>query len=112
MFEVKNRIWIVDQQGTFLGEGRIELLKAIEKHGSISKAAQSMKMSYLKAWKLIQSMNDSSKTPLVIKSSGGKGGGGSILTKEGIKAIKLYQALNKSCQKFLKTEFTNLKNHY
>ncbi len=111
-FQVRSRVWIVDQAGTFLGEGRIQLLKQIDAHGSITKAAHAMKMSYLKAWKLIQSMNTSSDKPLVIKTSGGKGGGGSKLTEEGKKAIVLYQELNKNCQQFLKSEFESLKEKY
>jgi len=35
----------------FLLEKRIELLYAIEKHGSISKAAKAVPMSYKSAWK-------------------------------------------------------------
>lgn len=106
--KVKNRLWVVDQHGTFLGEGRIKLLQEIEKHGSISKAARAMNMSYLKAWKLIDSMNRLSDNPLVITTSGGKGGGGSTLTKNGEKAIALYKELNTRCQKFLNRKLRQL----
>ncbi len=109
---VKNRLWLVGQHGTFLGEGRIALLQSIEEHGSIAKAARSMNMSYLKAWKLINSMNASSSQPLVIRSSGGKGGGGTILTEEGKKAIALYRELNKKCQQFLTKELQQLITKY
>ncbi|KAA3651436.1 MAG: LysR family transcriptional regulator [Bacteroidetes bacterium] len=111
-FHVRSRVWIADQKGTFLGEGRIQLLKAIEEKGSITKAAHSMNMSYLKAWKLIESMNNSSEMPLVIRTSGGKGGGGTILTTHGEKAIRLYQELNMRCQEFLKKEFEALNKKY
>lgn len=106
---VKNRLWIVSEQGTFLGEGRIALLQAIEKYGSISAAARSMNMSYLKAWKLIDSMNNvSADQPLVIKTSGGKDGGGTILTAAGKKAIAIYMKLNTSSQIFLNTELNRV----
>jgi molybdate transport system regulatory protein len=102
--KVKNRLWIVGQQGTFLGEGRIELLQAIEQYGSISKAAKSMNMSYLKAWKLIDSMNNVSDKPVVIRESGGKGGGGTTITDFGKQAITLYNELNKRCNIYLNAE--------
>ena len=102
--EVKSRLWIINDQGTFLGQGRIALLLAIDQKGSISKAARSMNMSYLKAWKLVRSMNTVSGTPLVTKISGGKGGGGSKLTKEGRNAIDLYQKLNSRCKNLLEHE--------
>ena len=105
--KAKSRLWIIGQNGTFLGEGRIALLHAIKKHGSISKAAISMNMSYLKAWKLVKSMNIESEQPLVIKISGGKGGGGTTLTEEGMKAIALYESLNIKCKLFLDQELKN-----
>jgi molybdate transport system regulatory protein len=105
---VKNRLWIVSEKETFLGDGRIALLQAIKQHGSITKAASSMSMSYLKAWKLIDSMNNVSKKPLVIRVTGGKGGGGTTLTKEGDKAITLYNELNMKSQQFLNTELKKL----
>ena len=106
--KIRSRLWIVDQDKTFLGEGRIRILLAIEKHGSISKAANSMNMSYLKAWNLVDSMNSTSKKPLVITSSGGKGGGGTALTDEGKKAIAFFTELNNKCQDFLDVEFDKL----
>lgn len=110
--KVKSRIWIEDPKGTFFGEGRMNLLIAVEKYGSINKAAKSMKMSYLKAWKLIDSMNKSSDKLLVSKASGGKGGGGTILTEEGKKAIALFQQLNNNCHQFLDKEFERLMKEY
>jgi molybdate transport system regulatory protein len=105
-FFIKNRLWIVSNNHTFLGEGRVELLQAIDQLGSIAKAAKSMEMSYLKAWKLVQSMNESSKKPLVIRITGGKGGGGTSLTEHGYKAIKLYHEIRQKnaevAQKFKK----------
>jgi len=76
----------------------VELLQTIDQLGSITKAAKKMQMSYLKAWKLVQSMNMSSQKPLVIRLSGGKGGGGTTLTEQGYKAINLYRDI---CQKNL-----------
>lgn len=102
--KIKSRVWIENQEGIFLGEGRINLLKAIQQFGSINKAANSMGMSYQKAWKLVQSMNSSSSESLVIKTSGGKGGGGTILTEKGEKAILFYEKINRSCQQFLDKE--------
>ena len=109
---VKSRLWVVGEQGTFLGEGRIALLQEIEKYGSISKAARSMNMSYLKAWKLVESMNGVSGRELVIRVSGGKRGGGTTLTEEGVKAIALYKELNNKCQRFLNTELQQLLKDY
>lgn len=103
-FQVKNRVWILSRQKTFLGDGRINLLKEIGKQGSISKAAREMNMSYLKAWKLVDSMNKTLGTPLVEKISGGKNGGGSVLTITGKKTIALYAELSSNSEIFLQKE--------
>ncbi|WP_428026056.1 winged helix-turn-helix domain-containing protein, partial [Arcobacter sp.] len=60
----------------FLLEKRIDLLFAIKKCGSISKAAKEVPMSYKKAWEAVDAMNNLSPTPIVDRETGGKGGGG------------------------------------
>ena len=110
--KVRSRIWLENQKGTFFGEGRMNLLQAVEEFGSINKAAKSMNMSYQKAWKLIDSMNKSSDKPLVVKASGGKDGGGTLVTDEGKKAISLFKELNDNCHEFLDNEFERLKKKH
>ena len=84
-----------------LGEGRVKLLKAIEETGSLSKAAKSLKISYKKAWHLIDSVNKSAKKPVTINITGGKGGGGSALTDYGKSLILAFDDINKNCWEFL-----------
>ncbi|MDD3499723.1 MAG: LysR family transcriptional regulator, partial [Sulfurovum sp.] len=60
----------------FLLEKRIQLLNAIKQHGSISKAAKAVPMSYKAAWDAVDTMNNLSQTPIVSRETGGKGGGG------------------------------------
>lgn len=103
---INGRLWIETSSGAIAGKGRVTLLERIKKYGSITEAAKSMKMSYRQAWEQIESMNALCKKPLVTKSSGGSGGGGSKLTKEGENLIELYSNLTKDFAKFLKK-----KNH-
>jgi len=107
-YKIKSRIWIEGKNGTFLAEGRIGLLKQIIEAGSISAAAKSMKMSYKKAWEIIDGMNKEAKEPLVIRVSGGKGGGGTQVTAEGVEAIALFEKLNKKCQNYLDKEMQKI----
>jgi len=106
---IKSRIWICTEQGTFLGEGRITLLKEIEKHGSISKAAKAMKMSYKKAWELVDSMNRQGDQTLVRRKIGGTGGGGSELSDTGKKAIELFQKINAENRDFLNAQIEKVE---
>ena len=104
-YQIKNRIWISGKNGSFLGNGRVALLEAIQKTGSITKAAASLDMSYKKAWEQINAMNLEAKKPLVVKTSGGKGGGGTQVTPDGTRMIENFKSINKSCLEFLEDEF-------
>ena len=107
-YKVKSRIWIEVNGNILLGEGRIKLLKAIAKEGSLSKAAKSMDMSYRKAWNLIDSINKSAKKPVVSKTIGGVGGGGAILTDHGNKLIDIFETINTNCWAFLDNQQKNI----
>jgi molybdate transport system regulatory protein len=63
-----------------------------------------MKMSYKRAWDLINSMNSQALKPFVITQTGGKSGGGTIVTEEGHQAIRDYKALQNRFQAFLLQE--------
>ncbi|MBN4070195.1 LysR family transcriptional regulator [Olleya sp. AH-315-F22] len=107
-YKIKSRIWIETKGHVLMGEGRISLLKAIEKTGSLSKAAKSLKMSYKKAWHLIDTVNKAAKKPVIVLSVGGKGGGGSQLTSYGKSLIIAFEDINKNCWKFLDEQVSKI----
>ncbi len=96
----------------FLLEKRIELLIAIKKTGSISKAAKEVPMSYKAAWETIETMNNLSTTPIVQREIGGVGGGGTTLTPYGENLIETFKILKKEQKKFLEnlSQFTDINN--
>lgn len=101
MYHIKSRIWIEGEEGVFLGEGRIKILKAIIAEGSLSKAAKSLGMSYKKAWNLVDSINKNASAPIITTNTGGSGGGGTEITEYGIKMIAAFESINKNCWDFL-----------
>ncbi|HSP07577.1 MAG TPA: molybdenum transport protein, partial [Acidobacteriota bacterium] len=76
-----------------IGPGKEELLQAIEKTGSIHGAAVSLKMSYMRAWQLVRTMNSCFRSPLVETIRGGKHSGGAWLTPLGRRVLELYRRL-------------------
>ncbi len=98
---IKSRIWIEADDKVFLGEGRVRLLKSIEKTQSLSKSAKELKMSYKKAWNLVDSVNKSASQPVVTKNTGGSGGGGTMLTPYGKELVKVFDSVNENCWKYL-----------
>ena len=98
---MKARLWFDVDGETYLAPGRVTLLERIDQHGSITKAAKSMEMSYRHAWLLVDDMNSKAPAPLVTRASGGKGGGGTFLTDEGEMAVQDFNILQKKLKNFI-----------
>ena len=86
-----------------LGPGRAELLARIGATASIAQAARDMGMSYMKAWKLIQSMNRCFREPLLEVRRGGKAGGTAQLTPAGETALALYEQMVRASRKAVRS---------
>lgn len=108
-YTVRFRVWVDEAEGPFLGIGRVILLEKIKETGSISGAAKSIKMSYRKAWQLIEDMNKRSAKPLVEKKVGGKTGGGAKLTKTGENAVLEFYKFQKEVKEFVDLKASQLK---
>lgn len=87
------------QQKLFADPRRISLLKHIALSGSISQGAKDAGISYKSAWDAINEMNQLSEHTLVDRATGGKGGGGAVLTRYGQRLIQLYDLLAQIQQK-------------
>lgn len=82
-----------------LGPGKAQLLELIQQHRSISAAARALKMSYRRAWLLVDTMNTCFQKPLVLTATGGSQGGGAELSEEGLKVLTLYRQYEESVAK-------------
>lgn len=98
------RLRIMLGNATAIGPGKARLLGLIEEHGSISGAAREMKMSYRRAWTLVESLNAAFRLPLVEAAVGGKGGGGARVTDAGREALQRYRAMERKAAKSVAAE--------
>jgi len=86
------KVWIEYKGTPVLGKGGSEILKAIAKEHSISKAAKTLNMSYRYVWNYLQKIQKAVEAPVVETYKGGKtGGGGAKLTALGQSLIEEYQ---------------------
>jgi molybdate transport system regulatory protein len=76
-----------------MGPGKADLLDAIAETGSISAAARKMKMSYRRAWLLVETMNECFREPLVETLTGGPHGGGAQVTALGLEVVRRYRQM-------------------
>lgn len=91
--EPQLRLRLVLPGDAMFGPGKADLLEGIARTGSIAAAGRDMKMSYKRAWMLVETMNDAFAGPLVESSRGGARGGGARLTDRGARVLKAYRAL-------------------
>lgn len=96
----------------FLLEKRIELLHAIKEHGSITKAAKAVPMSYKSAWEAVDMMNSLSPEPIVCRETGGRDGGGTTITAYGDTLLENYGLLKEEHTRFLErlSALTDIQN--
>lgn len=94
---------------TAMGPGRADLLEAIESTGSISAAARAMKMSYRRAWVLVETTNAAFVEPLVAANAGGKGGGGAQVTDFGRDILRRYRQMEAKASQAVSLDFADFQ---
>lgn len=92
------RLEVSTELGNFLGDTRVRLLEAIGLHGSISQAAKHVPLSYKAAWDAVDAMNNLADQPLVARTTGGRAGGGTVLTEHGRRVVAMYRAVEAEYQ--------------
>lgn len=91
-YGLRTKIWVVDASGNVLfGMGRVKILEAIDRGGSINAAAKELKMSYRAVWGRIKATEERLGKELVVRTTGGASGGGSTLTPYARKLIRDYK---------------------
>jgi len=79
-------------------------------HGSIAQAAQNLNRSYKKAWRLVASLNAQAQTPLVSTQTGGRKGGGTLLTPAGHHVVTAFRGIQQRLTPFLAAETDRLSS--
>jgi molybdate transport system regulatory protein len=88
-----------------LGPGKIDLLEAIARTGSLRRAAKELHMSYRRAWLLIDSLNRSFLEPSITSKVGGLGGGGVEISSFGAELVRRDRIAGRRIEAFARSEF-------
>ncbi|RQT20791.1 TOBE domain-containing protein [Burkholderia contaminans] len=99
--ELGGELWLRAGEQTLGGATRIALLAAIGDTGSITRAAKAVGLSYKAAWDAIDTMNNLAGEPLVARSTGGKGGGGTTLTLRATSLIAAFRTIEREHRRFI-----------
>ena len=93
------------ENGDRIGPGKITLLEAIRATGSISAAARKIGMSYRRAWMLVEEINHALLEPAVAAETGGRRGGGAVVTPAGEQLVGLYRTIESHARTAAGSEF-------
>jgi molybdate transport system regulatory protein len=106
--QIRSKLWIEVEGKPVFGRGRRFLLQAIEKHGSINQAAKEINISYRKAWGYIKAMEERLGIKLIERQTGGKDGGGAILTTEAKEFLKRYELMEEGIREMVDQKFRGI----
>jgi molybdate transport system regulatory protein len=98
----------LDSEGR-IGPGKIQLLENIQSCGSISAAGRAMDMSYKRAWDLVDEINRICRHPAVERQTGGRNGGGAVLTPFGLSLVARYRKIERDAASAVRKELLALR---
>ena len=98
----------LDAEGR-IGPGKIQLLEKIREFGSISAAGRAMDMSYKRAWDLVDEINRICRQAAVERQTGGKNGGGAVLTPFGLSLVARYRKIERDAASAVRKELQALR---
>ncbi len=76
-----------------MGRDRVRLLQAVAREGSITAGAKAVGLTYKAAWDALDAMANLFGQPLLETRTGGRAGGGALLTAAGLKVIEAFGRL-------------------
>ena len=103
------KLWIEDDGGLpIFGDGRLKLLEAIKETGSLKAASERLGMLYRHAWGQVKKMEERMKVRLTEPTTGGKHGGGSVLTADAEKIIKEFAKMKRDINRYVEKRSSRL----
>ena len=106
--EPRAKLWIEEDGRIVLSEYRVRLLQLIDDTGSLAEAASRMGLSYRRAWGKVREIEANLGLRLVDSAAGGAGGGGSHLTADAKRLVRLFAQFRRSTEQDISREFKRI----
>lgn len=87
----RHKLWLELDGRIVMSDYRVRLLELIEETGSLAQAAQTMGLSYRRAWGKVKELESNLNLKLVASEVGGAGGGHTTLTPEALQLTSAYR---------------------
>ena len=104
----KMSVRIYQDENKVFGPGIAQLLHRVRELRSLRAAASSMNMAYSKAWTVLRTAEEQLGFKLLHSSTGGKGGGGAVLSPEGELLLERYDELCRRMQAYGAQQYAEL----
>ena len=101
----KVKVWVTFGDDLKFGDGRARLLEAIEKRGSLRKAADEFEMSYRNAWGYLRELESTAGFKFVERAPGGGPQSGMRLTRAGKRFLERYRKFRNGLDGAMKRHF-------
>ena len=102
---IRSKIWIEREEEVVLSEWRVELLEAIDAHGSLTRAAEAMQVPYRTAWDRVKATEAQLGIRLLESESGGAQGGGSRLAPGARDNCQRFRRISNGIQELIEQRF-------
>ena len=110
--EIKAKFWIENKGEVVLGGGKTALLLAVDRFGSIQRAADEFGMSYRHAWGALKKIEQRAGFKIMDTKLGGLDGGGARLTPKGKDFVDRVDFLLSDLQKVMEKRFRQKAGKY
>jgi molybdate transport system regulatory protein len=104
------KIWLSDVEGNgILGDGKWKILKAIEKHGSLTAATEALGITYRRTWGDLKKIEKDLGFAILDKSRGGKDGGTTSLTEKGKQLVDAFDQFHNEVDVVIENAFKKFR---
>ncbi|BCS98900.1 hypothetical protein DSLASN_45320 [Desulfoluna limicola] len=110
---IRSKIWLENEEGEVVfGLGRLKILEAVGRLGSIHAAGKELNIGYRAIWARLKATEERLGVPLLIKKKGGAAGGGSTLTPLAEELVAQYGKVQKEIEDRTDAEFEKRLGEY
>ena len=103
------KIWLeTEDHVSVLGDGKWILLKAIRDTGSLKAAIDKLGFTYRRTWNDMKRIEQKLGFPILCKTRGGKDGGTTTLTPEGLRIVDLFEKFHSAFDDKFKQELEKI----
>lgn len=104
--ELNYKIWLSDRNGKgIMGDGKWQILKAIDETGSLTAACNKLGITYRRTWNDLREIEKALGFAILESTRGGADGGSMKLTPEGRNLITAFDHFHQKMDNLMKEHF-------